>query len=411
MFEDSHKQQDTIANRRGFLAQATEFVSAVPLVGYAATNWNKQDQYNVLNLADARMAERPLQERSTVKELFAAQNGFHRSASALYSAYKQSYHKSRIVMVPSSNGKTTTLRPQTQYYWAVPSGLPRPQTVSSWISCENKMAGNISALTQASLVDIDKLKEVAIESKKGNDKARQALTALVYGSSVAMLWGYEEAVAYARSKSNGTTYHHERYEKTTATQETRRGFIKVGAALLGAGVAAGIHMNIQDRLGRGEERLANEISDAEATANQDVDHSIAKHFGETLDATYSRIVSERQTAEGALLSGQADAIVSQALRSFVQAANNYAEKLVEISGAKAEKEALAYLSKCKLVTAQLESAGTSDERIATSAAILEGLGIAGAMSLVIIPGSILNGKFPVQKDIYPELDDFKKVRN
>lgn len=386
--------QDLHQSRRGFLAKATETAAAIPLASCAAINWNKQDQYNVLDMRQARIDSALATKPGEIQESFDAQQNFMNSASTLESNYRQSYRKSRVVMVPIRSGKTTIMHPQTQHYWDIPSRLPDRSTILEWSSTEQKTGSKVNALRSDSLIDIEMIKRIAIETKNGDDASRKMLTALVYGGSVGMLWGYEEALAFVASKNNGTTYQYERYEKPTATQETRRGFFKFGAAVVGAVAASVVHEKIQGRLNAGQERLQGELDAAAKTAELANQKAISEHFGESIPQTLIRVSRQVAIAEDALLSGAADERVTQSLQEFVQNGTTYMESLTRLNDRALEKAALAYLVKNAMVTKQLESASVADERIATLGALLEGLGIVGVMSLVVVPTHIFNQNNP-----------------
>ena len=388
---DQKDQKDqTITNRRTFLARVAEASACAPLAAAAATSWHKQSQYSELQLHRARMTEPSVARPEGLEGLFSSQSEFANAAARLEAAYTDSYRRTSIIMMPQMIGKTVTLRPQSQTSWHEPDALPHHSLVAEWRSAQSDMRDKVLGITQHSLIDIHKLGEISIQAKMGDETARHILTGLVYGSSAALLLGYEEIAALARARKNDTNYHHERYGTTTPAKETRRGILKSIAALAGLGAALPIHGQIDDRLKSGEARLQGRLSEA-SQSSRNISVGAATYFGTTIEDIRNKVVNQVEICELALVSGQASEPVAAAFTSFLEAGKRYAEWLQAVSNNIELTEMLGYLAQCRITTTELEKSSKVDERLATIAALVEGMGISASIAATLVIGSKLAG--------------------
>ena len=218
-----------------------EAAAMVPLFLLGQRDWNLERTWFDFDTSRAQVAR----ERVAVEAVVggALLSAFQEVTDVLKQTsldYRSAYHKSRIDLVWVGTGKNKRLSPQTTYYWDEEFAVPKHYDILAHQLQASSLLEQTAHLQQGNLVSVDKLRDVVITARQGSQTSQRVITSIIYAGIGASLVGYEEALAYSR-KGYYTSFDSELKGISSPQQQSRRNFIKLGAALAGFFVAGAIN--------------------------------------------------------------------------------------------------------------------------------------------------------------------------
>jgi len=376
-------------SRRRFVSRGLELLSAVPLVWLLGKNFNNNRAYYAVNASRALMDERP----EVVQEFAGIHEGFQGSLDRLASAYGDAYHNSELeygTWLGMDGEMKSGMRSVTK--WREPEDVPKNDVVSGWKGDQDKLAERAGHLVSGEIIEGAKFDRLSIDEERAGKLGQGALSVGIYGASVLALLGYEEAAAALSYSGREQLSWGDRVRAVNSPKQIRRrSFIKIGAALLGAGVAKKIGDYNGRKLREGEVALAGELDSAKTRLEESAEDSFKRYFEVGSGDLVGRVSESVQLARTTLEGGVEDEGVRAALQDVVKTGEVYAGGLRQYfdDGVPAD---LGRVSNYADITSTVTEASRVQAENAGSGAILEGLGVAGTMAALIIPAEIINSK-------------------
>jgi hypothetical protein len=390
---DTHSPSANL-QKKGILTSehVAEAAAIVPLFLLGQRDWNLERTWYDFDTSRAQVPR----ERVAVEAVVggAIVSAFQEVLDAFDQTkkdYNEAYYKSRIELVWVGTGDNRRLRPRTKYYWDEELSVPKNHFISNQQLQADKLLVQSVNLQRGNLVSVDKLRDVVITARQGNQTSQRVLTSIIYAGIGASLVGYEEALAYSRIGYN-RSFEGELADISSNQQQSRRNFIKFGAALAGFFVAGAINTHTEAKLEAGEKKLKHTLNQQFSKENQAAAKSFEECYGLSPHELESWLEDLKGTVDASLKKGVKNQNVRRSFVSLSNALNKASQAFSELMQNKAEWHEFGKLCASAHVTKILASASTGESRRATFAVVLEGLGVAAAMAAVIVPGEVWNLK-------------------
>jgi hypothetical protein len=380
--------------RRRVLVRGIEIASAVPLAILGIGSALKKRAFFEADIASATLNYVP----DSVTEFAGMHEGLQGALGRLASSYKSEYHRSHQEMYTTVDSEGhTKIRYRTVWRWEEPKNVPDHSSVFSWRDAQGDVVERASFLVSSPLVDVDKAGHISIEEREKGRLGQSFASGGIYLAEVGALLGYEEIVAKMNYKGSERISTVEKVRRmNTQKQINRRSWLKVGAALLGAGAAFKFSEDREERAMKGRDELEGVITDTCTIGDGALSESgeiFRTYFGisHTNLVDHARDVVE--TSERTLGGGVKSKKVRSAFERVTEEGKIYLSNLEKTFEKGVSKE-LAHVSKCGIATKAIAEENDSQESNATASIFIEGGIVGGIMAATIVGGEIFNEKYP-----------------
>ena len=378
-------------SRRRFIARGLELLSAVPLVGLLVSNSVKQNSYYEADLAPA-MSDPTSPLAGNLREL---QAQYTQKVRDVAQAHRDAYYRSHVETYPSMGADgNMTLETRVVYRWEEPSNIPNHAVIDRWRRNQIDLARKLSFVAGQPVLDIEKTRSIRLTEEQISRLDQTVFNTAIYGGEIALLLGYEEAIA-------AITY--DGYEKkplqekvamrSTEQQIGRRSLFKIAAALGGAFVAYQIGKGRGDQTKESGDRLETILDDAEQHTTRTPETSFERYFQVTPQQLISTVQSNVALANKTLQSGVDDKKVRASLQALAHNGNSYVAELQRTfsEGVPAE---LGKVAEGGALLNALTQTNSQNRSQATTSTLLEALAVGGTMAAILVPAELVNKKLP-----------------